>query len=124
MKFSAKQAKTLLPRELRLTYGWRDVLAEAIEFEGDVQEINCVDILALARESRISRVRRCISLAERSVGEVERYGSRRCRAKTDATEMVGMAGVAGPVDRAYLVSVEGLRDICDALDDEKRSPRS
>jgi hypothetical protein len=31
-----------------------------------------------------------------------------------------MAGMAGPVDRAYLVSVEGLRDICDALNDEER----
>ena len=34
-----------------------------------------------------------------------------------------MAGVAGPVDRAYLVSVEGLRDICDALNDGKREYR-
>ncbi len=31
-----------------------------------------------------------------------------------------MAGMDGPVDRAFLVSVEGLRDICDALNDEAR----
>lgn len=31
-----------------------------------------------------------------------------------------MAEMAGPVDRAYLVSVEDLRDICDALSDGKR----
>lgn len=31
-----------------------------------------------------------------------------------------MAGVAGLVDRAYLVSVEGLRDICEALTNGKR----
>ena len=30
-----------------------------------------------------------------------------------------MAGMDGPVDRAYLVSVEDLRDICDALTDGK-----
>ncbi len=30
-----------------------------------------------------------------------------------------MAGMGGPVDRAFLVSVEDLRDICDALNDEK-----
>jgi hypothetical protein len=34
-----------------------------------------------------------------------------------------MAGMDGPVDRAYLVSVEDLRDICDALNDEKREYR-
>ena len=34
-----------------------------------------------------------------------------------------MAGMDGPVDRAYLVSVEDLRDICDALNDGKREYR-
>jgi hypothetical protein len=31
-----------------------------------------------------------------------------------------MAEMGGPVDRAYLVSVDDLRDICDALNDGKR----
>jgi hypothetical protein len=31
-----------------------------------------------------------------------------------------MAGMDGPVDRAYLVSVEGLRDICDSLNNGNR----
>lgn len=34
-----------------------------------------------------------------------------------------MAGMAGPVDRAFLVSVADLRDICDALNDKKREYR-
>ena len=34
-----------------------------------------------------------------------------------------MAEMSGTVDRAYLVSVEGLRDICDALNDEERAYR-
>lgn len=34
-----------------------------------------------------------------------------------------MAGMDGPVDRAFLVSVEDLRDICDDLNDEKREYR-
>ena len=34
-----------------------------------------------------------------------------------------MAGMDGPVDRAYLVSVEDLRDICEALTDGKREYR-
>ena len=33
---------------------------------------------------------------------------------------VGMAGMDGPVDRAFLVSVEDLREICNALTDGKR----
>jgi len=34
-----------------------------------------------------------------------------------------MAGMDGPVDRAFLVSVADLRDICDSLNDEKREYR-
>jgi hypothetical protein len=34
-----------------------------------------------------------------------------------------MAGMDGHIDRAFLVSVEDLRDICDALNDEKREYR-
>lgn len=34
-----------------------------------------------------------------------------------------MAGMDGSVERAYLVSVEDLRDICDALNNEKREYR-
>jgi hypothetical protein len=34
-----------------------------------------------------------------------------------------MAEMDGPVDRAFLVSVADLRDICDALNDEKREYR-
>jgi hypothetical protein len=31
-----------------------------------------------------------------------------------------MGGMGGPTDRAYLVSVDDLREICDALNDGKR----
>jgi hypothetical protein len=43
MKLSVKQAKAVLPREVRMTYGWRDVLETALSFEDGVQEIDCVD---------------------------------------------------------------------------------
>jgi hypothetical protein len=43
MKLTTKQAKGLLPQEVHMTYGWRDVLEDAVQFERGTHEIDCVD---------------------------------------------------------------------------------
>jgi hypothetical protein len=43
MKFSTKQVKGLLPKQVHMAYGWKDVLEDAVQFEGGVHEIDCVD---------------------------------------------------------------------------------
>ncbi len=43
MKLTLKQANALLPQTLRMTYGWKDMLEAAVQFEHGVHEIDCVD---------------------------------------------------------------------------------
>jgi hypothetical protein len=43
MKLTNRAVQRLLPRQVCMTYGWRDVLEDAVQFEGGVHEIDCVD---------------------------------------------------------------------------------
>jgi hypothetical protein len=43
MKLANSVVRRLLPQQVRMVYGWRNVLEDAVQFEHGVHEIDCCD---------------------------------------------------------------------------------